>query len=102
MATNGDLNNSNSNCGGRTENDATHIRFRDDRHPEEFITCLSCGERFLCTSQLNIYEHYSEKEHTRYFGDCLYCAGKVHQYSSNNNTIKIYHNCFRWKQGEDK
>lgn len=88
---------------GRTENDATHFRLRDVLQSSDRLTCLSCGETFECTSLLQVYEHYSEKFHERYYSNCLYCQGKVHQYFDNKNQhIHYYHNCLRWKRGENR
>lgn len=85
-----------------TESDSTNIRLRSDLHKIENYTCLSCGECFSATSNLEIFEHYSEKLHERYFGDCLYCGGKVHQYQTTQGQVEFFHNCARWKSGEEK
>lgn len=89
---------------GHSENDATHFRLRDGTSPNEYYTCLSCGLTFTGTnSLLPIYEHYSETIHTNYFGDCFYCQGRVHQYyHKRENRLCYYHDCLRWKRGDDR
>lgn len=88
---------------GRSERDATHFRLRDGAtEASESITCLSCGEVFKSTSLLQVFEHYSERVHIRNFSNCLYCQGKVYSYYHNQGQrVKYYHNCLRWKRGED-
>lgn len=88
---------------GLSENDATHFRLRDGVTPTEYFTCYSCGLTFSGTSYLlQIYEHYSETVHNNYFGNCLYCQGKVHQYyRKRENRLCYYHDCLRWKRGDD-
>lgn len=88
---------------GHSENDTTHFRLRDGITPTEYYTCFSCGLTFLGKSfPLGIYEHYSERIHNYYFGNCLYCQGKVHQYfSKRENRLCYYHDCLRWKRGDD-
>lgn len=88
---------------GLSERDATHFRLRNGiLQGFEYITCLSCGESFESTSLLEIYDHYRERPHLRHYSNCLYCQGKVHQYYHNRQEqVKYYHNCLRWKRGED-
>lgn len=88
---------------GQSERDATHFRLRDGAtEGSEYITCLSCGESFKSSSLLQVFEHYSERIHTRNFSNCLYCQGKVYSYYHNEGRkVKYYHNCLRWKRGED-
>lgn len=100
MATNGESNGGFRGV-GRTESDATHIRLRSDRHAKEEVTCLSCGNVFYATSNIDVFEHFSETLHTHYFGDCLYCRGKVHTYKKQGQIV-FFHNCFRWKCGDEK
>lgn len=89
--------------GGLTESDATHFRLRDGVTKDfEFLTCFSCDETFKSTSLLEVYDHYRERPHLRHYANCLYCQGKVHQYYHNRiRQVKYYHNCLRWKRGED-
>lgn len=106
MATNGNSNQNDVprllNQISQIESDSTNIRLRSDLHKKETITCLSCGKPFFATSNLEIFEHYSEKLHTHYLGDCLYCGGKVHKYQRTQGQDKFFHNCSRWKCGEEK
>ena len=95
--------NLNEQTGGISESDAIHYRLRGDViEGFEYITCLSCGETFKSTSLLEVYDHYKERPHLRHYSNCLYCQGKVHQYYHNSlHLVKYYHNCLRWKRGED-
>lgn len=88
---------------GQSERDATHFRLREGNlEGFEYITCQSCGETFRSSSLLHIYDHYRERVHVRHFSNCLYCQGKVYQYFHNDRQIlNYYHNCLRWKRGED-
>lgn len=88
---------------GFSERDATHFRLRDGvTESFEYLTCLSCGESFKFSSLIEVYDHYRERPHLRHYANCLYCQGKVHQYYHNREQqVKYYHNCLRWKRGED-
>lgn len=89
---------------GLSERDATHFRLRDGViEGFEYLTCLSCGESFKSTSLIEVYDHYRERPHLRHYANCLYCQGKVYQYYHNRQRqVKYYHNCLRWKIGEDQ
>lgn len=88
---------------GHSENDATHFRLRKKFQSFGNLTCLSCGDNFQSTSLLQVYEHYSEKAHVFYFANCFYCLGKVHRYFDNSKQQTLYyHDCLRWKRGDDR
>lgn len=102
MATNGNSNNNGSSDRiGKAESDSTNIRLRNDLHKKEAITCLSCGQLFFATSNIEVFEHYKENLHDQYYRDCLYCRGKVHKYQVEGQE-EFFHNCSRWKCGEEK
>ncbi|XP_075154346.1 uncharacterized protein LOC142227973 [Haematobia irritans] len=88
---------------GQSERDATHFRLREGAtEASQYVTCLSCGESFKSKSLLQVFEHYAERVHVRNFSNCLYCQGKVYRYYHNENQrVNYYHNCLRWKRGED-
>lgn len=96
--------NINERTGGISESDATHYRLRGDvSEGFEYITCLSCEETFKSNSLSEVYDHYKERPHLRHYSNCLYCHGKVHRYYHNSlHLVKYYHNCLRWKRGEDQ
>lgn len=84
-----------SGDGNNTEDvDAVHTRFLE-KGPKQSYYCFSCYEHFTVTSVL---EHYSEKQHSAYHSDCLYCHGKVYQYRDCEQKLQYFHNCWRWKR----
>lgn len=88
----------------REESDAIHHRLRAGENTESAITCLSCNQIYRNISRSRFFEHYREHIHKASFGNCLYCQGKVHRYciAHNLRQVLIYHDCLRWKRGEDK
>ena len=89
----------------REESDAIHHRLRVRENNETSITCLSCNEIFHNISVKLFFEHYREHLHKASFGNCLYCQGKVHRYCverTDGHQVSIYHDCLRWKRGEDR
>ena len=80
--------------------DAIHHRFREDQEIDRQVVCLSCKREFLAKSLADIFAHFSENQHFEYFRDCLYCQGKVHQYTENGR-LEYYHNCSRWRRNLD-
>lgn len=91
-----------SGDGNNTEDvDAVHSRFRV-KTPKQSYFCFSCYENFAVTSTLDVFQHYSEKQHSIYHSDCLYCQGKVYQYRDCEQTLQYFHNCWRWKRKIEK
>lgn len=80
--------------------DAIHHRFRENQDSRRQIVCLSCKKEFIASSLADIFSHYAEEEHSDYFKLCLYCQGNVHRYSEDDQ-IKLYHNCGRWRRNLD-
>lgn len=92
---------------GLSESDATHFRLRAGCSiAPALYTCYSCGQSFVGSGSskdlLQIYEHYSETPHSDFYGNCFYCNGKVHRYANHRlNRHYFYHDCLRWKRGDD-
>lgn len=85
----------------REQPDAVHIRFREKELPVKYF-CFACYEEFQATSILEVFQHYTEKQHSTYHSDCLYCHGKVYQYRDGSQHLQYFHNCLRWKRGIER
>lgn len=81
--------------------DASHARFRPTI-AEGYLFCFSCFETFRAFTQLHVVQHYVDTRHERWHEKCLYCGGNVHMFRDFAGEEKFYHNCFRWRSGQDQ
>lgn len=95
-------NNASSGNNANDQFDAIHHRFRENLESNRKIVCLSCKGEFVANSQADICSHYATERHLEHFRLCLYCQGKVHRYTDENNRVELYHNCARSKRNLDQ